>query len=123
MIKKSEAHKVYGRDTQVIRKGDRRWKSDRENWQVPTGMREDDEYKQSSQRHILNPNSLIDQKIRQRASAEVDTTSLESFMETSPLGTRMEVEHGKDLVTFELREDPRKGRYWRTCYRQVNGAL
>ncbi len=136
MISKRHAHRVYDRNTPVIRKGDPGWRSDRENYQAPAGTREDNEFRLGSQRHISNPTSVMDGLIRMRAAREVDVSLLPSvsdFAVGDEVGLPME--NGRDVmyfrlvehVTMELTSDgeefARHRRQWKQIYVTKNGAL
>jgi len=121
VIRKQDAHKVYPRNTEVIHKGDPRWRSDRENWKGQ-GLKEDNEYRMASQRHMSNPLSVMDGKIRQAAAREVDYSKLPPTGECE-LGeiALLPMANGRDMMAFRLVDDER--RRWKYAYTMKNGAL
>lgn len=115
VIKASEAHKYYDRNTPVVRKGDKDWVSDNHH------------QGRQGERTGLNPLSVMDQKIRQRASREVDYSLLPPTS-AFDLGwvVKIPMENGRDMMAFRLVEvkgEDRDRRMWKYVWVEKNGAL
>lgn len=109
MIEERAAREHYSPGTtEVIRKGDPRWRSDHP--------------ERRGEKHVYNPTSAMTAGIQRRSAAEKDLSALDELTDTAPVGSRISIPNGRDLVTVELRENA-DGRYWHTCFTQKNGAL
>lgn len=123
VISKRQAEKVYPRNTEVIRRGDSRWTSDNH------------QEGRLGERYGLNPTSLMEQKILQHRSDELDERLLPSVSDYEP-GDLVEVPlNDRDLVAMRLvevsertvggdgDEYDRVRKYWKRAYIARNAAL
>lgn len=104
MISEADAKRLYPRNTEVIRKGDRRWKSDagRELEMAAT---------------VPGLESDILTRSTHRPRPEVSHPDLPEI-QCVDCGTLLAVEVGRDVIVYEARE---KG--WHKRYTERNGAL
>lgn len=116
MIPEKDAHKVYGRHTEVVRRGDKGWTSDRNHAQEAKlkslGATESKAHqKLQSQRYHLNPTSLMTHNMAMQARAEIP----DDLPEPQTGGLEITRPEGSDVVCYRVVE--RDGvLYWRRAW-------
>lgn len=123
MISENDAKKLYPRHTEVVRRGDRKWTSDRnhdkESKLKSLGATESKAHqKLQSSRYHMNPLSLINAGIAQRERA-----ALPELPDLDELG------HGDEYIQVEGRDrvcyrvcDYGHGKSWRRAWVSKGGA-